>query len=80
MSRKKGVVFNIMKLTFLTLTITITKQAIIAFTGLAIGFELLLPNNPVDLYSDYTMYLGLLFAALSGIVGLLFIEVEGDIP
>ncbi|MDD3466284.1 MAG: hypothetical protein PHE67_03965 [Campylobacterales bacterium] len=69
-----------MKLTLFALTITITKQAIIAFTGLMIGFVLLLPNNPDELYSDYAMYLGLIFAALSGIVGLLFIEVEGDIP
>ena len=69
-----------MKLTLFTLTITITKEAIIALTGLMIGFVLLMPNNPDELYSDYTMYLGLLFAVLSGIVGLLFIKVEGDIP
>lgn len=69
-----------MKLTLFTLTITITNRAIIAFIGLMIGFALLLPNNPSELYSDYSMYLGLIFVVLSGIVGLLFVEVEGDIP
>jgi len=68
-----------MKFHFFGLTITITNKAIIAFTALTIGFVLLTPNNTAELYTDYGMGLGLIFAVLCGIVGILFVEVEGNI-
>jgi hypothetical protein len=68
-----------MKFHFFGLTITITNKAIIVFTALAIAFVVLLPNNSADLYSDYSMWLSVVFAVLFGIASILFVEVEGDI-